>query len=124
MMSEQFVSILQSLTGHLRRQTNLIREMECKCPRFQEIRWIGTHRVLKFFTGSSRRRNKILAHLEAKAPHLVPSPLWWIHCAALEAYLRRIERLMRELQGKEVRSLALYWLMLWSVSHFPSDISS
>jgi hypothetical protein len=36
----EFVDTLTTLTGHLRRQQNLILEMDSACPTFSETRWI------------------------------------------------------------------------------------
>lgn len=41
MFDENFVHVIQGITGHLRRQKNLIAEMRATCPRFINTRWLS-----------------------------------------------------------------------------------
>ena len=43
---DQFVGIITSLTGHLQRQQNLIKETKSTCPTFAETRWISMGKLL------------------------------------------------------------------------------
>ena len=45
---DSFVGTMTSMTGHLRRQFNLIAQMGSKCPRFVETRWMSMTKVLKW----------------------------------------------------------------------------
>ena len=99
MYNEAFVKTIQSLTGYLRRQQNLIRAMRCKCPRFIDTRWLSMGRLLTWL--KSKRRH-IINHLEEKNPECRPSLDWWIIVYAMQKVIEICNKYMTELQGKQL----------------------
>ena len=75
LLDDKFVSILTSVTGHLRRQQNLIIEMKSACPTFVETRWISMGNSLKWLKNN---RIRLMEHFDAKRPRCTPPLHWWI----------------------------------------------
>jgi hypothetical protein len=63
--NETFLDTLTSMTGHLRRQQNLIREMKSACPTFVSTRWISMGKVLRWMKDN---RLRLLQHFNEKNP--------------------------------------------------------
>ena len=99
MYNEEFVSTIQLLTGHLRRQKNLIRDMKATCPRFISTRWLSMGRLLSWLKD---RRRDVLVHLNTKKPACEPKSDWWITVSVLEHVMKFCNKYMTELQGKQL----------------------
>ena len=81
MFDEKFVHVIQGITGHLRRQKNLIAEMRATCPRFINTRWLSMGRLLNWIYD---KRRDFLAHFEYKNPPCRPAKEWWIEMYAVK----------------------------------------
>ena len=46
MFNECFVHVIQGITGHLRRQKNLIQKMKATCPHFIDTWWLSMGHLL------------------------------------------------------------------------------
>lgn len=70
-----FVSTVIGVTGHLRRQRNLISKMRSKFPRFVDTRWLSMEIILEWFV-----KNKILlvAYFEETNLPCPPNASFWI----------------------------------------------
>ena len=99
MYNKQFVNTIQLLTGHLRRQKNLIQEMKSTCPRFISTRWLSMGRLLNWL---KTKRRFVQAHLDEKKPACEPKKDWWINVAVLQNVMELCNKYMIELQGKQL----------------------
>ena len=63
MLNNTFVETTQRITGHLRRQQNLIRTMETKCPKFVDTRWLSMGRLLKWLV---KNRVQVSEYMESR----------------------------------------------------------
>lgn len=99
MYKEEFVNTAQLLTGHLRRQKNLIREMKSTCPRFISTRWLSMGRLLNWLKSNRRR---VQAHLDDRQPACTPKKGWWIAVFVLQNVMVLCNKYMIELQGKQL----------------------
>jgi hypothetical protein len=93
MFNEQFVHVIQGITGYLRRQKNLITSMKSTCPRF-----IYT-RLLDWLIA---KRLPLQAYFEEKQPPCRPLNEWWIEVYALAEVVSLINITFRELQGNQL----------------------
>ena len=75
MLDNSFVEKTQRVTGHLRRQQNLVREMKTKCPKFVDTRWLSMGRLLGWLV---KHRIDVQQHMEAKNPPCIPDKSWWV----------------------------------------------
>ena len=75
LMGEHFYSSLMSLIAYLRRQKNLIKDMNTKTPTVSDTRWESMSTVSGCFKSN---RVGVLAYLDLKKPSVAPSPSWWI----------------------------------------------
>lgn len=96
---EAFVQTIQQLTGHLRRQKNLIRNMKATCPRFIDSRWLSMGKLLNWLIV---KRRDLQVHFDAKKPACEPSSDWWIIVFALQKVMEVCNKYMVELQGKQL----------------------
>lgn len=99
MFDENFVHVIQGITGHLRRQKNLIAEMHATCPRFINTRWLSMGRLLNWLYD---KRRDVLAYFEDKNPPCRPAKEWWIEMYALKNVVNRINITFKELQGQQL----------------------
>ena len=74
-MGEQFYSSLTSLIAYLRRQKNLIKDMNTKTPTVSDTRWESMSTVSGWFKSN---RVDVLAYLDLKNPSVAPITSWWI----------------------------------------------
>ena len=96
LMNEQFLNTLTGVTGHLRRQQNLIQEMNCACPTYATTRWISMGKVLKWLKAN---RVRLLVHFAEKRPRCTPSTEWWLVVVIIQALVDRIEKTFTVMQG-------------------------
>mgnify|MGYP003321281629 CR=1 FL=1 len=93
--NERFLNIVTGVTGHLRRQQNLISDMKCACPTFVLTRWISMGKLLKWL---KEKRIRLLQHFEEKTA-CSPSTEWWITIMIIQPLVKRIEKTFISLQG-------------------------
>jgi hypothetical protein len=96
LMDDKFLNTLTGVTGHLRRQQNLIQEMNSACPTYATTRWISMGNVLKWFRAN---RLRLLQHFSVKKPACEPSTEWWLVVIIIQALVERIEKTFSAMQG-------------------------
>jgi hypothetical protein len=94
--NERFLNTVTSMTGHLRRQANLITEMKSMCPTFASTRWISKGKVLKWMKDN---RLRLQQHFFQKNPTCTPPRDFWIIICVLQPLVDRIEKTFMSLQG-------------------------
>ncbi|KAG7371412.1 hypothetical protein IV203_019982 [Nitzschia inconspicua] len=75
LMNKKFLITLTGVTGHLRRQQNLIQHMKSSCPTFATTPWISMGKVLKWFKAN---RIRLFQHFSEMKPACTPSMEWWL----------------------------------------------
>lgn len=96
LLDDKFLTMLTGVTGHLRRQQNLIQEMKSTCPTYVTTRWISMGKVLKWLKDN---RIRLLQHFATKKPACTPSKEWWIVVEVVQSLVERIERTFLAMQG-------------------------
>ncbi|OWZ12921.1 hypothetical protein PHMEG_00013840 [Phytophthora megakarya] len=95
--NQRFMSALTVLTGHFRRQSALIREMNGEvCPKFEEGRWRSIAYVLKWFTVNRARLIKLVQDTQ---PAGAPGKEWWITVLAVNGLMERVTIALTTLGG-------------------------
>ena len=97
---DSFVGTLTSLTGHLRRQFNLIATMGSKCPRFVDTRWMSMSKVIKWLVAN---RVAVNEHLATKTINWAPTDAWWIVTCCLNRVMKVVDIAIVSLQGKQLQ---------------------
>jgi len=97
---DSFVGTMTSMTGHLRRQFNLIAQMGSKCPRFVETRWMSMTKVLKWLMAN---RVPVEQHLQSRNVDWVPSGAWWITSGCLCRVMKLVDVAIVKLQGRQLQ---------------------
>ena len=98
LMSDKFLNTLTGVTGHLRRQQNLIQDMKSACPTYTTTRWISMGKVLKWVKAN---RVRLLVHFSEKKPACTPLMEWWLVVIIIEALVERIEKTFSAMQGMQ-----------------------
>ena len=93
---DSYVGTVTSLTGHLRRQFNLINEMGSKCPRFVNTRWMSMSKVVKWFVANQLQ---ITTHLATRNVTWMPTDQWWIVTCCLNRVMKVVDVAIVSLQG-------------------------
>lgn len=93
---EQFVSIVMGITGHLRRQKNLILDMHSTCPRFIDSRWLSMQKLIEWLVA---KRIRLQVYYDEKKPACTPPNSFWIIVYVLKAFLRRVNTCLVAIQG-------------------------
>ena len=99
MFNDSFVHVIQGITGHLRRQKNLIQRMKSTCPRFIDSRWLSMGRLLSWLI---IKRREVQAHFDERNPPCRPPDEWWIEVYALDKVVKTINITFKALQGKQL----------------------
>ena len=94
--NDRFLSMLTSVTGHLRRQTNLQVEMKSTCPTFVPTRWISMGKLLRWLKNN---RLRLQQHFVEKKPACTPTREWWLVVLIIQPLVDRIEKTFVSLQG-------------------------
>ena len=95
-MSEQWYSYLTPLIGYLRRQQNIITDMQTQCPLVCDIRWMNMVKVCKWF---DFHRVEVMDYLAAKKPAAAPPPMWWLLLAVIQSITDRAAKTSGSLEG-------------------------
>ena len=99
MYNENFLNTIQLLTGHLRRQKTLVREMKSTCPRFITTRWLSMGKLLNWLKS---KHLFVQDHLNHKSPSCKPKEDCWIIAYVLQKVMELCNKYMIELQGKQL----------------------
>ena len=75
LLHKSFMTTTQRLSGYLRRQQTLIREMRTKCPRFIDTRWLSMGRLLTWLIANCL---SVQEYLDLKNPDCKPQKDWWV----------------------------------------------
>jgi hypothetical protein len=94
--NDSFVNTVVGITGHLRRQQNLITEMKCKCPRFIDTRWLSMQKLLIWLV---RNRHRLQQHFEEKKPACAPEKTFWIIVYVLKSFVELVNTCLVAIQG-------------------------
>ena len=97
---DSYVGTVTSLTGHLRRQFNLIQEMGSKCPKFVCTRWMSMSKVVKWFVA---HRLPVAAHLATRNVTWMPTDQWWIITCCLNRVMKIVDVAIVVLQGQQLQ---------------------
>ena len=93
---DSFVSTVMAMTGHLRRQKNLISEMKSKCPRFIDTRWLSMQKLLKWLVSN---RPRLQRHFDEKNPPCAPEKSFWVIVYVLKAFVDTVNTCLVAIQG-------------------------
>ena len=93
---DKFLDTLTSVTGHLRRQQNLIADMKTTCPTFVTTRWMSMGKLLKWLID---KRVRLIQHFNEKKPACTPSKEWWIVVGVIYPLVERVESTFCAVQG-------------------------
>ena len=96
MLGNSFVESTRAVTGHLRRQQNLIRTMQSKCPKFMDTRWLSMERLMAWLV---KHREEVQAHMDTKTPACKPDKFWWIMVYLLLDFTEIVNMTFRAIQG-------------------------
>ena len=93
---DSFINTVMAITGHLRRQQNLIVEMQSKCPRFIDTRWLSMQKLLKWLV---LKRPRLQRHFEEKKPSCAPKNHFWIIVYVLKSFVDLVNACLVAIQG-------------------------
>jgi hypothetical protein len=96
---ENWYSTLAALIGYLRRQINLVNEMESKCPKVAMTLWLSLGKVLPWF---AKHRARVILYLDEKNPDCKPTVSWWISLHAQSCATDEINTLFMNLQHESL----------------------
>ena len=96
LINDTFVTKIMAITGHLRRQQNLITEMESKCPRFIDTRWLSMQKLLDWLV---LKRPRLQRYFHEKNPTCSPDNSFWIIVYVLKAFLKSVNFCLTAIQG-------------------------
>ena len=82
-LDKTFMGPLYGLIGYLRRQQNLIGEMNSSRPKVAATRWVSMHSCTSWLV---KHRIRIMAYLEEEKATESPDAKWWIFLHGLEAF--------------------------------------
>lgn len=96
LLNESFVQRIHLVTGHLRRQQNLIREMGSACPKFVSTRWLSMERLLNWL---KKHRLRVCRHMDENDPQCKPELSWWVMVYLLKDFANTVSIACKSLQG-------------------------
>ena len=82
--NKNFVSSVMGITGYLRRQVNLISEMQSKCPQFVNTCWLSMEEFLSWLILNSPC---LTCHFDEKRPSCSPTKSFWIMAYVLKGFV-------------------------------------
>ena len=98
MLGNTFVKTLKGLTRFLRREDNLLIEVDGKCPQYTETQWSSMGTVLKWLVAHRTRLTEYLKENPLWAPVLD----WWILAICAEPVVRLVNDAFDDLQGPSI----------------------
>jgi hypothetical protein len=94
----ELLSIMYAITGYLRRQQNLIADMQSTCPKLT-TRWVAMGQTCKWLL---EKRARLFEHFEEHDSNNAPPSWWWIVIAAISALSEQINIVFIKLQSKDL----------------------
>ena len=88
---KNFVSSVMGITGHLRRQVNLISEMQSKCPRFVNTCWLSMEQFLSWLI---LNRPCLTQHFDEKRPSCSPTKSFLIMAYVLKGFVQTVNSML------------------------------
>jgi hypothetical protein len=96
LISDKFLNTLTAVTGHLRRQQNLIHDMKSACPTYATTRSISMGKVLKWLKAN---RLRLLVHFSEKKPACTSLMEWWLLVIIIQDLVDHVEKTLLAMQG-------------------------
>jgi hypothetical protein len=84
----QWIKFAWTFSVHLRKQDNLITEMNAKCPK-KTNRWTHLGRLLDFV---KRHRHRLIEHTNGNFPGMTPADDWWVVVFAVAPAIDEISK--------------------------------
>ncbi len=98
-----FYKTLTSIISFLRRQKNLVEEMQAICPNLSATRWASMSRVARFLV---EKRSKIVTYFAETEPSdrfdQLPTPVFWILISVISEISAHVSECVESLQGRRV----------------------
>lgn len=94
--NDEYYSSLTGVIGYLRRQYNLIEEMNSKCPKVADTRWLSLGKVCKWLL---ENRVRVLEYFDSKKPSCAPTGIWWIYLAVCDVVIKDVNMVFVAGQG-------------------------
>jgi hypothetical protein len=98
-----FYKTLTSIISFLRRQKNLVEEMQAICPNLSATRWASMSRVARFLV---EKRSKIVTYFAETEPSdrfdQLPTPAFWILIFVISEISAHVSECVESLQGRRV----------------------
>jgi hypothetical protein len=95
-----FYKMLTSIISFLRRQKNLVEEMQAICPNLSAIRWASMSRVARFLV---EKRSEIVTYFVETKPSdrfdQLPTPALWILISVISEISMHVRECVESLQG-------------------------
>lgn len=95
-LNEKFLDKLTTLIGYLRRQYNLIQEMNATCPKYSNVRWLSMGTVLNWL---QKNQEPVENYLVLKKVDWAPSKSWWLFLHILNVLVQEANNTFRDLQA-------------------------
>lgn len=95
-LNETYLSKLYTLIGYLRRQQNLISEMQTTCPKVADTRWLSMYQVVDWLCKNDVRVRKYFSEKQATCD---PNEVWWIFLFAIRFVAKEANAVFVSLQG-------------------------
>jgi hypothetical protein len=98
-----FYKLLTSIISFLRRQKNLVEEMQAICPNLSATRWASMSRVARFLV---EKRSEIVTYFAETEPSdrfdQLPTPAFWIMISVISEISTHVSECVEGLQGRRV----------------------
>jgi len=97
-MDGEFLTIMNAFIAHLHLQTNLVIDMDVKCPKLAN-RWVIMGKVCTWLL---ERRVHLFRYLKEHEPVQTPSNWWWTVVASINALTGQVNIIFVKLQAKDL----------------------
>jgi len=98
-----FYKMFTSIISFLKRQKNLVEEMQAICPNLSAIRWVSMSCVVRFMV---QKRSKIVTYFAEMEPSdrfdQLPTPAFWILISVISEISTHVSECVESLQGRQV----------------------
>lgn len=95
-----YLDKLYALIGYLRRQFNLISEMQTTCPKVADTRWLSMYAVVDWLWKNGFRVREYLDDNNATSK---PNLVWWIFLGAMREVAKAANEVFVSLQARSTR---------------------
>lgn len=97
--NDEFYGHLTAAISYLRRQQNLIADMQSKAPKVADTRWESMSTVATWF---KKHKVAVDAFFESKKPACAPPSVWWAQIMVVDYFASRATITFKQLQGHTV----------------------